>query len=251
VFDAHQFSVVDQLMFPGFEKLFTFSDPMATRPYRGMFGPNRAIGDRTNLDLAIGLSRGEATIEQPVQVSHAMGSGIPGDVVWTTLGTPLIVHARIVELLQAHGFTGWSTYPVALVTKSGEASADYVGLTIHGRCGRVDLSRSTIELVEYPGGWFPHFKGRFFVPESWDGTDLFMEAPDQLGMISTIRMMTGPVRRALEKAKVRNLEFCSLMDESVDRGVYTIGLQHLLPPDYQQRVADAYARAGVPRPARV
>ena len=228
------------MAFPGFSKLFSFSDPIASRPYRGEVDQHR---------LMLDLSRGEITTNEPIRVTWAMGSAIPSDIIWTTSATPIIVHARVLEVFQHHQFTGWSTYPVAVWTKAGELAPDYFGLAINGRCARVDLSRSTSELREYPGGWVPHFRGHFFVPDTWDGSDLFMEAPDQAGKISAKRMMTDTVRRALAKAKVRNLELCSLPDESVSTSVYTIALQHLLPPDFEQRVAEAYAHAGVPRPS--
>jgi hypothetical protein len=170
------------MTFPGFSKLFTFCDPVAKKPYRGQV-------DRG--ELMVGLSRGELVTDVPIGVFWAMGSAMPGDIVWTTSASPVIVHGRVIELLQ---------------------------------------------------------RGHIFAPDTWDGSDLFMEAPDQMGRVSTTRMMTDQVRRALANAKVRNIEACSLLDKSVSTSVYTIGLKHLLPPDFAERVTEAYVLAGVPRP---
>ena len=228
------------MTFPGFADLFSISDPVASRPYRGEI-------DRG--ELAVDLSRAEASTDHPIIVSWAMGSPEPGDIVWTTYAAPLIVHTRVIDLLAHHKFTGWTTYPVEVHTKSDRLVPDYFGLSITGRCGRVDLSRSAIEIQEYPGGWIPHFRGHYFIPDTWDGSDLFMEAPDQLGRVSTWRMMTGTLKRALAKAKVKNILVRRLTDKRVNTSVYTIGQEHLLPPDYEQRLQAAYAEAGVPRPS--
>jgi hypothetical protein len=177
-----------------------------------------------------------------------MGGAVPGDVVWTTSAAPLVTHARVVELFQKHGFTGWTTYPVSVAAKSGEIHTDYHGLSITGRCGPIDLTQSAIGLTEYPGGWAPHFEGHYFVPGSWDGSDLFMEGPDALGHVTTSRFVTSTVRNALERAKVRGLMFTRLPDVRLSTSIITIGSPHRLPADYDARVAAAYSLAGVPRP---
>lgn len=177
-----------------------------------------------------------------------MGRSAPGDVIWTTYAAPLIVHDRVLEILRTLGATGWTTFPVEVLNKVGEPVAPYHGLGISGRCGVVDLTRSPIELREYPGGWVPHFKGHYFIPDTWDGSDLFMEAPDATDRRTTHRFVTRRVKEALDRAKVRNLSLTCLPDLNVDATVYRISQPHLLPSDFEQRLAAAYAAAGVPRP---
>lgn len=227
------------MTFPGFSDLYTLDDPVASRPYRADFRED---------DHGLPLSRGEVTTEVPVGLTWAMGGGAPGDVVWSTSVHPLVVHARVAEVLRAHAFTGWGTYPVTVVARSGVEHHDYVGLAVTGRCGPVDLARSVVGLQEFPGGWAPYFEGQYFVPDTWDGSDLFMEAPDHLGRSTSHRYVSGRVRSALERAGVRNLDFTALPDRRVATSVYTIGSPHLLPADYAARVDAAYAAAGVPRP---
>jgi hypothetical protein len=222
-----------------FGQLYSLHDPIATRPYRGKWhGP----------DLGLELSRGEVKSDDPIRITWAMGASEPGDVIWTTSAYPLIVHIRVLDLLASRGFTGWSSHALDVWTKSGKRLSDYAALIISGRCGRAELTRSNIVLSEYPGGWHPQFLGHFFAEESWDGYDFFMEMPDSLGHITGNRFVTQQVRDALNQAGVGNLRFTRLTETRVLCSVYTIGLRHLLPADFEGRVERAYKEAGVQRP---
>jgi hypothetical protein len=132
--------------------------------------------------------------------------------------------------------------------KKGRLYRDYNGLQISGRCGAVNLTRSVVVLSEYPAGWFPHFLGHYFAEDSWDGTDLFMERPDERGRVTGHVFATERVRDVFRRAKVRNVAFERLTDVSVNTDTYEVGSDYLMPPDFSQRVDAAYARAGVPRP---
>jgi hypothetical protein len=46
------------------------------------------------------------------------------------------------------------------------------------------------------------WKGLFFDPESWDGSDFFMPA-ERVGYVFVVEA----VKRAFERAKIRNVEF--------------------------------------------
>jgi hypothetical protein len=74
-----------------------------------------------------------------------------------------------------------------------------------------------------------------------------MEMPDSLGKVTASRFVTERVRSTLQEAQVGNLRFARLTEEMVACSVYTIGLKHLLPADFERRVAIAYDEAGVPR----
>jgi hypothetical protein len=69
------------------------------------------------------------------------------------------------------------------------------------------------------------------------------------GIFNLWRYATVRVARAFERAKVRHVEHTRLSELEVSTDVYGVTLRHLLPADFEQRVADAYARQGVPRPA--
>jgi hypothetical protein len=179
-----------------------------------------------------------------------MGRTRPSDVVWTTCGHPLIVSARVIRILKDHGFTGWATYPVEVSDKSGDVIEGYVGLAITGRCDRADITLSSVVLREFPAGWFPSFRGQYFDIDAWDGSDLFMERPDDRGDFTLHRYATARVARALHREKVRQLSATAVSDVEIPAIVYR-SKPHLMLADFEHRVSDAYARQGVPRPGQV
>lgn len=131
-----------------------------------------------------------------------MGAASPLDVIWTGFAAPLLISDRVVELLKSFGAHGWSTYNVQLLTKTGESITGYSGLSVHGRCGPIDNSKSVETLKRYPAGNFPVWKGLYFDPETWDGSHIFMPA-GRGGWI----VLVDEVKRAFEKAKVKNIAF--------------------------------------------
>ena len=226
--------------FPGFENLFHLRDPVADRPYRGRIG----VGGRQ--DFA--FTRAEALPARAVMVTHAMGEALPRDVIWTTMAVPVVVSQRFIDILLDQRFTGWSTYPVEVYSKSGDLLPGYHGLSITGRCGLIEPGRSGIVLEHLPGGWIPRFKGLFFDPASWDGSDFFAETPDPVTGGSGHKFITSEVWIALRKAKVRNVRFERLSEEEMSTSIYEIGHEHRLPPDYKERLAQVYRTADVPIP---
>jgi hypothetical protein len=141
----------------------------------------------------------------PITVEWAMGGAKPGDVIWTTYATPVIVSDSVVQLLRSHGFTGWSLYDVSVRDKEGQLISGYSGLAIAGRCGKIDYTRTVVVPRIRPAGIFPIGKGLLFDPESWDGSDLFTPA-EKVGFI----FMVDEVKKTLERAKIRNVSFTPL-----------------------------------------
>ena len=226
-------------LFPGFDQLFVLSDPVADRPYRGKFDhPNGFEISRAEHDVRV------------VAVNWTMGASSPSDIVWTTSAHPLIVSARVRQLFDDAGLTGWTTYPVNLFDKKGDSHPGYSGLAIVGRCGRIDLERSTIKLHEYPGGYFPHFGGYFFEESSWDGSDFCVDRADHLGKSSMTRIVTRRVADLLKKHGIPNVQCVPLSEVSISTSVFEIGSHHLLPHDFRTRVASAYREAGMTAPTQ-
>ncbi|HEY8241357.1 MAG TPA: DUF1629 domain-containing protein, partial [Kiritimatiellia bacterium] len=123
---------------------------------------------------------------------------------------PVVISVRVVDALKAGRFSGWETYPIDLFGKDGSRISGYHGLAVIGRCGLIDNSRSVKIQKIYPGGVFPAWRGLYFDPETWDGSDLFMLA-NKWGHI----LVVDAVKRAFEKAKVTNVAFTAL--EAVGR----------------------------------
>ena len=179
--------------FPGFTHLYSM----------GWSGSNR--GFRADIELPSAeacwaLVRGEIKPDVPVMGHWAMGGAKPVDVVWTTWGPPMLMSERVVQILRDHHFTGWDVFPVQLWDKAGEPQPTYYFLQVHGRCGPRDPSKSEPFQEKYPAGWFPALRGMYFDPDTWDGSDLFLS--DWM-----FKLITEPVKRALVRAKVKNVVF--------------------------------------------
>jgi hypothetical protein len=188
--------------FPGFDKLFYLGESGSSRAFRG------DVPVETN---AVALTRAELQPALPLSVDWAMGSAKPGEVIWTTMGTMVIVAEPVVQLLRAKGFTGWSLYPAAIRDKQGQPVPGYSGLAFTGRCGDIDKARSVQVPRIRPAGIFPAWKGLFFDPTSWDGSDLFMPG----GPVGW-KLVVEEVKRAFEQARIRNVEFTPLDQLEVD-----------------------------------
>jgi len=171
-------------------------DPCANPPFRGDIQTKTREEDWA-------LLRGELCSKKPVVIKWAMG-GAPKDIIWTTSALPVVVSDRFIEILEEERFTGWSTYPVRVYGKDGKEIPGYRGLAITGRAGSIDESKS--ELVAYDpiapeGKPFVNRKGLYFDPTTWDGSDLFLCGD------CGFKFIRGDVKRALERAKIRNVSY--------------------------------------------
>jgi hypothetical protein len=161
---------------------------------------------------AFGLTRAEQHPAQAVNVSWAMGRASPSEVIWTTMGTMVIIADSVVQLLRSHGFTGWSLYDVSVRDKQGQLIPGYRGLAVTGRCANIDNSQSIEVPRIFPTGISPTWKGLFFDPASWDGSDLFMPTPS-----TGWKFVVEDVKKAFEQAKIRNVMFTPL--EQIERSM--------------------------------
>jgi uncharacterized protein DUF1629 len=154
------------------------------------------------------LIRGEITRTEPVVFKRYMG-GKPRDLIGTTYGSLFLVSDRILEVLESNGFKGWKTYPVLVYGKQRELIAGCHGFQVIGRCGPLTLEHSTKVWKEpYVPEGEGHYswRGLYFDPGTWDGNDLFI--PE----VGTDVLVVEPVKEALERAKVRNIEFTRLAE---------------------------------------
>jgi hypothetical protein len=183
--------------FPGFDKIFLLGGPGNSKAFRG----------NINLESneTFGLTRAEMQPSHPITVQWAMGRTKPVEVVWTTMGTVTIIEDSVVHLLRSHGFTGWSLYNVSVQDKLGQLLPGYSGLAFTGRCGDIHYSQSIEVPRIFPAGIFPVWKGLFFDPASWDGSDFFMPA-EFVGF----KFVVEDVKNAFARAKIRNVDFTPL-----------------------------------------
>jgi hypothetical protein len=182
--------------FPGFDRIFSLGESGSSKAFRGRMAVETD---------GFGLVRAEVHPVHPVTVEWAMGSAEPGEVIWATHAVPIIIADSVVQLLRTRGFTGWSLYPVSVQNKQKEPVPAYSGLAVTGRCGDLEHSMSAEVPRIFPGGIFPVWKGLFFDPASWDGSDFFMPT-QRFGFVFVVE----EVKRAFERAKIRNVTFTPL-----------------------------------------
>ena len=87
-----------------------------------------------------------------------------------------LIHKSVIEAFKESGFTGLSAYPVSLYCKNGDIDKDYYAFSITGKAGDYDISKSEIIDVkkgEYSCWIHRDYKGVYFDPATWDGSDFF------------------------------------------------------------------------------
>lgn len=163
----------------------------------------------TEIESPEKLLRGELRPHTPISFRRESGSK-PQDLMGTTYVAILLVSEQFITTLLEEKITGWSTYPVRLhVTEGTKELSSYSGLSVTGRAGPIDQSKSRIELLPppVPGGRAMYAEiGMYFPPDSWDRRDMFI--PD--GTLSIC--VTERVKQAVEKRRLSNISFTPLSD---------------------------------------
>ena len=126
------------------------------------------------------------------------------DFIHTELTLKLISN-KVVSLLMDNQISGWSTYPVRIVGKSGNAIEGYSGLSIIGRCGKIfDDRAEIIEKRNENNDVYKVRKGLVFETSSWDGSDMF--SPDD----TIIAIISDRARQVLSNCT--NVHFKNIKD---------------------------------------
>ena len=144
---------------------------------------------------------------EAVEVGRQMGSAQPMDVIWCNTTGPIIVSDRVLALWQEEGVTGWDTYPVRLLNADDKHGRTFHGVTITGRCGPIDPTRSEVFIKQMPAKAAKRYRGLYFDVDTWDGRDMFMTEGRGLW-----HFVTEKVRRLFEKNGIRNVRFTSLRE---------------------------------------
>ena len=139
------------------------------------------------------------------------------DVVTAGKGLLYAVSEKVVKLLQDNNITGCKFYPITI---NDHEDLKYFLLTITGKCGAFDISKSkVIRTIEYPeeaiqnsdiiipSGRFSIMKGFYFPLESWDGCDFF--SPEGSGKI----IVNERIKSLFKKHNITNVVFQDLEEE--------------------------------------
>ena len=161
----------------------------------------------TSIPDPFAIARGDIDVNKELQFVHSSGS-TRFDLVGTECPALRLLSHRFIELLRAEHAAGWTSCPVAITGKKGEAIAGYQVLMVTGRCGPIDNSRSAKVLKMPPPGGNPYeaWRGFYFDESTWDGSDLF--CPGDTAHV----IVTDRIRTAAEREKLTNVSFVRLTE---------------------------------------
>lgn len=125
------------------------------------------------------------------------------DTGWASL---FLISDKMKAVLEENALTGWKTFAVKVLDKKGQEIQGYHGLSITGRCGKIDYSKS--EIIEKrlvpnaPLG--KYYKGLHVGLDKWGGSDFFL--PEKyFGII-----ITSKTAEVLKKNKLTNIRLENL-----------------------------------------
>lgn len=97
---------------------------------------------------------------------------------WTPVLSPptvglIIVSKDIINALNFNKITGFKYFNILIKDKHGKMIDDYYGLSILGKCGKIDFNKSKIVEKKTKMGFAKYYLGFFPDMEAWDNTDIF------------------------------------------------------------------------------
>ncbi|MDQ0109558.1 hypothetical protein J2T02_004702 [Chitinophaga terrae (ex Kim and Jung 2007)] len=143
----------------------------------------------------------------PVTFKQEYGKKLE-DVLDTGWPSLFLISDKMKAVLEENAFTGWKNFVVKVLDKKGQEIQGYHGLSITGRCGKINYNKSEIiekrlvpnaPLVKY-------YKGLPVDLNKWDTSDFFL--PEKyFGII-----ITGRAAEVLKKSKVTNIKLENIIE---------------------------------------
>jgi len=167
--------------------------------------------DENHLDAVIRLVIGKYdNIKFPVVFKQEYGKKLQ-DILDTGTASLYLISDKMKQVFEANNLTGWKTFAVKVFSKQGQEIEGYHGLSILGRCGARNESKSEVIMKQFvPNGPFvKYFKGLHIGLDKWDGSDFFLEDK------TTIAIVTRKVADILKKHKFTNIRLVNLADYEV------------------------------------
>lgn len=152
-------------------------------------------------------------IRFPVVFKQEYGSKFL-DVLDTGFVSLYLISDKMKSIFQETGLTGWSCFPIELRAKKGEDIKGYNGLSIHGRCGPIDISKSEIvyKRLVAEGPLCTFYRGKHIGLDEWDGTDFFLPE-NNFGIVITRRAAD-----IIKANKLTNIRLNNLAEIEFDQG---------------------------------
>lgn len=168
------------------------------------------------------LIRGDYTdISFPVVFKQEYGNKLQ-DILDTGWASLYLISDKMKAALEENALTGWKAFAVKVLGKQGQEISGYHGLSITGRCGKINYNKS--EIIEkrlVPNGpLVKYYKGLHIGLDEWDGTDFFL--PEK----TLWTIITKTAAEALKKNKLTNIKFENLLEIETDYSTVQVALQN-------------------------
>lgn len=144
-------------------------------------------------------------ISFPVIFKQAYGKKLE-DVLDTGWASLFLISDKMKAVLEENALTGWKTFAVKVLDKKSQEIKGYHGLSILGRGGQIDFSKS--EIIEKRlvpnGSAVQYYKGFHVGLDHWDGKDFFL--PEKyFGIIITQKTVDVLKKNILTNTRIENL----------------------------------------------
>ena len=169
-----------------FNEVFLFGEAFKLPAIRVTFESHPALADW------ISVLHAECNPNPELKVHETTGSRA-----YDVLGSTILLYLvsqRFRSGLRAAGVTGWDSLPID--TGFFGPITGYEVLRVLGRCGPIDNSKSERVILPPPvpkGAAMPGWRGLYFDPSSWDGSDIF--GPKATGQIFVTEKAAGVIRQ--------------------------------------------------------
>lgn len=116
-----------------------------------------------------------------------------------------LISEKVYCLLKDNNITGWEGIPAII---HGYEDLKYYLLTITGRCGSIDKSKTIVvnSTSLFPGKTVKAYQGLFFPEDSWDKRDMFVSE------YVNHTFVTEKVKKILEKNRITNINLINTKD---------------------------------------
>lgn len=134
------------------------------------------------------------------------------DIIDTGTVSLYLISFKIKSILEKNLLTGYEIFTIRVFDKKGVEISGYYGLSITGKCGKIDYNKSEIIQKEAEGSRRAHkvYKGLHIGLDKWDNTDFFL--PDGTSYI----IISAKAANILKKEKLSNLVIENLSEIEID-----------------------------------
>lgn len=153
------------------------------------------------------------SISFPVTFKQAYGKEFRDtlDTGWAGL---YLMSDKMKSLLQENKLTGWKSFSIRLLDKKENELQGYSGLSITGKCGPIDISKSEVfkKRLVPNGPRCTFYKGLYVGLDEWDGSDFFLPRHNY-GTITTTK-----AAGVIKSNKLTNIRLTNLAEIEIGEG---------------------------------